>query len=65
MLPKSWEKSFNNGIVIPTKVRFCNQCNDKIICDMCNNQINENKEFEAKINLLKRQASKQFGHRVP
>ena len=25
MLPKSWKKSFDNGIVIPTKMRFRNE----------------------------------------
>ena len=27
-LPKSWKKSFDSGIFIPTKMRFCNECND-------------------------------------
>ena len=31
MLPKSWKKPFNIGIVIPTKIRFCNECSKKII----------------------------------
>ena len=54
MLPRSWKKSFDNGINIPKKMRFCNECNDKKLCYKCNNQTNENKEFEANINLLKR-----------
>ena len=29
MLPKSWKKSFNSGIIIPTKMRLCNQCSVK------------------------------------
>ena len=28
-LPKSWKKSFRSGIIIPTKMRLCNECNDK------------------------------------
>ena len=28
MLPKSWKKSFDSGIIIPTKMRYCNECND-------------------------------------
>ena len=28
LLPKSWKKSFDSGIIIPTKMRFCNECND-------------------------------------
>ena len=29
LLPKSWKKSFDSGIIIPTKMRFCSECNDK------------------------------------
>ena len=29
LLPQSWKKSFDSGIIIPTKMRFCNECNDK------------------------------------
>ena len=46
-LPRSWKKSFDTGIIIPTKMRFCNKCNNKKLCDICNNQINENKKIEA------------------
>ena len=31
-------------------MRFCIECNDKNVCNKCNNQINENKEFEANLN---------------
>ena len=31
MLPKSWRKSFNIGVVIPAKMRFCNECSKKIV----------------------------------
>ena len=40
LLPKSWKKSFDSGINIPTKIRFCNEYNDRKMCDKCNNQIN-------------------------
>ena len=62
MLPRSLKKSFNNGIIMPTKMRRCNESFDKILCIRCNNQINENKELEANWNLLKRQAPNQFSH---
>ena len=65
MLPKSWKKSFDNGIIIPAKMRFCNECNDKRLCDKCNKQINENKEFAANLNLLKREKPNDFGHMLP
>ena len=29
MLPRSWKKSFDSGIIIPTNLRFCNECNDR------------------------------------
>ena len=61
MLPRSWKKSFDSGIIIPTKMRFCNECNDKEICNKCNIQINENKEFEASLNELKRHPPNDFG----
>ena len=49
MLPKSWEKSFTSGVVKPTKMRFCNECNVKKLCTKCNNQINGKKEFVANL----------------
>ena len=65
MLPRSWEKSFNNGVIIPTKMRQCNVCKDGILCATCNNQIKENKEFEANLNLIKREKPKDRGHMLP
>ena len=62
LLPKSWQKSFDSGIIIPVKMRFCNECNDRKMCDKCNNQINEIKEFEANLNELKRHRPNEFGH---
>ena len=43
LLPKNWKKSFDSGKIIPAKMRFCNECNDKKMCNECKNQINENK----------------------
>ena len=65
MLPKSWKKTFTNGIIIPVKMRRRDECNDKILCITCNNRINENKELEAYLNLLKRQGPNQFRHMLP
>ena len=65
MLPRSWKESFNNGVIIPTKMRQCNECKDEILCVTCNNRINENKEFEANLNLLKRKAPNEFGYMLP
>ena len=65
MLPRSWKKSFDSGIIIPSKMRFCNECNAKKMCNKCNNQVNENKEFEANSNELKRHPPNEFGHMLP
>ena len=43
MLPRSWKKSFDNGIVIPIKMKRCNECKGEILCDDCKNQVNEKK----------------------
>ena len=53
MLPRSWKKTINSGVIIPEKMRFCNECNDKKMCINCNNQSNENKEFDANLNEVK------------
>ena len=65
MLTKSRKKSFDTGIVIPVKLKRCNECKDEILCDECNNQVNENKKVEANLSLLKRGVPNQFGHMIP
>ena len=65
LLPKSWEKSFDSGINIPTKMRFCNECKDYKMCKKCNYQINESKHFEANLNELKRHPPNEFGYMLP
>ena len=61
MLPKLWKKTFCNGIVIPTKMRQCNDCKDGIFCTLCNDQVDQNKKFEAKLNEIKRHPPNEFG----
>ena len=65
MLPRSWKKSFKNGVVIPVKMRRCINCNGEKLCNKCNNQINENKVFAANFNELNRHPPKEFGHMLP
>ena len=43
-------------------MRFCNECLRKKMCNKNYNQNNENKEIEATLNLLKRQALHEVGH---
>ena len=65
MLPRSWKKSFNNGFIIPTNMRRCDICNDKLLCKKCNNQVKEIKEFEANLNLLQQNTPNEFGYLLP
>ena len=65
ILPKSWKKSFNIGIVIPAKMRRCDKCGGKILCATCNIQINEIKEFEVNLILSKREAPNKVGYMLP
>ena len=46
MLPRSWKISFNIGVGIPVKMRRCKNCNGDILCNECNNQVNENKNLK-------------------
>ena len=62
MLPRSWKKSFDNGIKLPTKMRRCNECKNGIFYNEYINQINETNEFEANLNEIKKQLFNQFGH---
>ena len=43
----------------------CNECKGEILCDDCNNQVNENKKFEANLSLLKRVIPNEVGHMLP
>ena len=43
-------------------MRFSDDSKNGILCTTCNNQINENKEFEANLNELKRHPPNDFGH---
>ena len=65
ILTKSLEKSFNNGIVTPIKMKRCNKGIGEIVCITCNNQVNENQEFEANLNELKKGPPNQFDHVLP
>ena len=65
LLPKSCKNSFDSGIFIPMRMRFCNECNDEIICTKCNIQINENKEFEANFNEINQHPPNELGHMLP
>ena len=65
MLPRSWKKLFINGVVLPVKMTQCNNCYGETLYRICNNQVNENKEFEANLNSLKRDDPNGIGHMLP
>ena len=65
MLPRSWKNSLNKGIVITTKMSRCNEKKGDVLCITCNNQVNENKEFEANLKEIKRELPKHFGYKLP
>ena len=64
-VPLSWNKTFSMGAVIPHKIKNCNKCTEDILCDGYNKLVNQNKEFSANLNELKREAPNQFGHMLP
>ena len=64
-IPLSWKKSFSHGVVIPHKMRNCNKCRKDILCDDCDKLVNQNKEFSANLNELKREKPNDFGHMLP
>ena len=49
-VPLSWEKSISYGLVIPHKMRNCNECTKEILCDDCDKLVNQKKEFLANLN---------------
>ena len=64
-LPLSWKKSFESGIIIPKKLRYCTNCRENIICDNCDKKINQIKEFSPNFNELKRQPPNENGYMLP
>ena len=44
-VPLSWEKSFNYGVKIPLKLKFCKKCCKNVLCDDCDKIVNEKRTF--------------------
>ena len=61
----SWKKSFSQGVVIPHKMRNCSYCKKDILCDECDNLVNQKKKFSTNLNELKRERPNNFGHMLP
>ena len=64
-VPLSWKKSFSQGIVIPHKMRNCINCTKDILCVDCDKLVNQNKEFSANLNELKREKPNDLGYMLP
>ena len=64
-IPLSWKKSFSQGVVIPRKMRNCNNCIKDVLCDDCDKLVNQNKEFSTNLNELKREKPNNFGQMLP
>ena len=64
-VPLNWKKSFNQGDVIPQKIRNCTVCKIDILRDDCDKLLYQRKGFLATLKELKRQHPKDFGHMLP
>ena len=64
-VPLSWKKSFSQGVVIPHKMRHCTDCKNNSLCDRFDKLVNQNKEFSANLNELKRGKPIDFGYMLP
>ena len=61
-VPLGWKKSFSQGVVFPHKMKTCCECTKDILCENCDEIINQKKEFSANLYELKRRAPSEFGH---
>ena len=46
-------------------MRYCTDCKNDSLCDSCDKLVNQNKEYSANINDLKRETFNDFGHMLP
>ena len=64
-VPLSWKKFFSLGVIIPHKMRNCNECAKDMPCDDCDKLVNQKKEFSANLNELKREKPNGYGLMLP
>ena len=64
-VPLSWKKIFSQGVVIPHKMGNYYKCTKDILCDDCDKSVNQNKEFSANLNEIKREHRNDFGYMLP
>ena len=46
-------------------MKNCSDCKKDILCESCDNLVNQKKEFSANLNELKRQPPNELGHILP
>ena len=46
-------------------MKKCSDCSKDVLCDNCDILVNQNKEFSANLNELKRGPPNEFGHMLP
>ena len=64
-IPLSWKKSSSMGVVIPHKMRNCYKWSKDILCDGCDELVDQNEEFSENLNESKKQAPDEFCHMLP
>ena len=52
--PLSWKKSFSTGVVIPHKMKNCTDCGKDVLCDNCDELVNQKRDFSANLNEMKK-----------
>ena len=53
--PLSRKKCFSQAVIIRHKMRNCSDCKKDILCEICDELVNQKKEFSANLNELKKQ----------
>ena len=64
-VPLSSKKSFSQGVIIPHKMRNCSECKKDVLCESCDNLVNQKKDFWANLNEMKRERPNNFGKMLP
>ena len=64
-VPLSWKHSFDSGILIPHKQRYCSDCENGLICDKFDKLLYQTKKFPANMDELKSQTPNSIGLVLP
>ena len=64
-VPLSWKKSSSQGVIKPHKMRNCTEFKKHVLCETCDEVVNQKKEFSANLIQLKREKPNKTGHMLP